>query len=269
MKELPRDVIDEIKYAKDILENPGLFIQIANYVGKHIEYGMKMLPAKVERILEKVVNKSLNKALRIAIYTMNTSIKRKKPSRWWHRSAVIVTGGAAGFFSIGFLAVELPISTGIMLRSIADHARSQGHDLNDMKIRLECLSVFALGGNSKSDDMTETSYYATRTMLAKEMAKVAEYLAAKAGTEGATSIAEKAAAPIVAKFIEMITARFSPVVAEKLAAMIVPVLGALGGAIINTLFINHFQKMAEGHFIIKRLESVHGENKVRNIYNEV
>lgn len=102
MKELPNNVIDEIKYANEILENTGLFIQMANCIGKPIEYGMKKLPGFAERIVEKAVNKSLNKALQIAIYTMNTSKKSKKPSRWWHRSAVIATGGAAGFFSIGF-----------------------------------------------------------------------------------------------------------------------------------------------------------------------
>lgn len=267
MKKLPNNVIDEIKYAKEILENPGLFIQIANYIGKPIEYGMKKLPKWTGRMVDKVVDKSLNKALGVAVYTMNISEKHQKPSNWWHRGSVIVTGGVAGFFSIGFLAVELPLSTCIMLRSIAEHARSQGLDLGDIKTRLECLSVFALGGNSKSDDMAETSYYATRAMLAKEMARAAAYFAERAGIEGATGSAEKAAAPIVAKFIEMITARYSPVVAEKIAAMAVPVLGALGGAAINTMFINHFQDMAEGHFIIKRLENKFGQEEIQQIYN--
>lgn len=269
MKELPRGVIDEIKHAKEILENPGLFIRIANVVGKPIELGVKKLPKWAGRVVDKAVNKSLNKALQISIYTMNTSKKHKKPSRWLHRGMVIAAGGAAGAFSIAFLAVELPISTCIMLRSIADHARAQGLDLNDIKTRLECLSVFALGGNSKSDDMTETSYYRTRAVLAKEMVMTAEYFAARAGTEGATSSVEKVAAPPVARLIEAIAARFHIVVSDKAAAMIVPGLGAAGGAAINILFINHFQKMAESHFVIKRLESEHGEDKVRKIYNEV
>jgi len=43
--------------------------------------------------------------------------------------------------------VELPISTAMMLRSIADIAHSQGEDLEDMEARLSCLEVFALGGS--------------------------------------------------------------------------------------------------------------------------
>lgn len=177
--------------------------------------------------------------------------------------------GLPGFLASDFVAVELPVSTGIMLRSIADHARSQGLDLNDMKTRLECLSVFALGGNLQSDDMAETSYYATRAVLSKELARAAAYFAERAGTEGATSSAEKAAVPIVARFIEVIAVRFNIVVTEKTAATIVPVLGALGGAVINTLFINHFQRMAEGHFIIKRLENKFGQEEIQQIYNTI
>jgi hypothetical protein len=46
----------------------------------------------------------------------------------------------------------------------------------------------------------------------------------------------------------------------------VPVVGAIGGAIINTLFIDHFQDMARGHFIVRRLERTHGVAKVKRLY---
>jgi hypothetical protein len=40
------------------------------------------------------------------------------------------------------LPIELPVSTVIMLRSIADIARSEGEDLSDPR-RLPCVQVFA------------------------------------------------------------------------------------------------------------------------------
>ena len=53
---------------------------------------------------------------------------------------------------------------------------------------------------------------------------------------------------------------------EKAAAQAVPAIGAAGGAIINTLFIDHFQDMARGHFIIRRLERKYGKEAVEATY---
>ena len=44
------------------------------------------------------------------------------------------------------------------------------------------------------------------------------------------------------------------------------VVGAAGGALINTLFIDHFQDMARGHFVVRRLERVYGTDAVRAAY---
>ena len=69
--------------------------------------------------------------------------------KWWHRSAVALSGGVV-FFSLPGLAIELPISTIIMLRSIADIARSEDEDLRTIEAQLACLEVFALGGRKKA-----------------------------------------------------------------------------------------------------------------------
>jgi len=52
---------------------------------------------------------------------------------------------------------------------------------------------------------------------------------------------------------------FSIQVSEKAAAQAVPAIGAAGGAIINPLFIDQFQDMTYGHFIIRRLERKYGK----------
>jgi hypothetical protein len=52
-------------------------------------------------------------------------------------------------------------------------------------------------------------------------------------------------------------------VSEKAAAQTVPVLGAVGGAGVNLVFIDHFQNMARAHFTIRRLERRYGEAAVR------
>ena len=50
---------------------------------------------------------------------------------------------------------------------------------------------------------------------------------------------------------------------EKVAAAAVPVIGALGGAAIDVAFVSHFQNVARGHFIIRRLERRYGKEAVR------
>ena len=76
-------------------------------------------------------------------------------------------------------------------------------------------------------------------------------------------------APAIVRLIALIASRFSIVVSEKAAAQAVPVLGAFGGAVINTLFIDHFQDMGKGHFIVRRLERAHGAEEVRRFYQDV
>jgi len=44
------------------------------------------------------------------------------------------------------------------------------------------------------------------------------------------------------------------------------VIGAASGALINMLFINHYQEMARGHFTVRRLERIYGEKAVRIAY---
>ena len=43
-------------------------------------------------------------------------------------------------------------------------------------------------------------------------------------------------------------------------------IGAAAGAIVNVLFMDHFQNMARGHFIVKRLEDKYGTGAVESAY---
>jgi len=159
------------------------------------------------------------------------------------------------------LAIELPVSTTIMLRSIADIARSEGENLGTADARLQCIQVLALGGRSKDDDATETAYFAARAAMAKAVSDAAAHLAKKGFSDKG--------APAIVRLITQIASRFSIVVSEKAAAQAVPIVGAFGGAIINTLFIDHFQDMGKGHFIVRRLERLHDPEEVRRMYQEL
>ena len=258
--EFPDKDRKELQFAKNLLENPGIAAKVTNLIGTPIEKGMGLLPDNWNKHIGEVTQASLLKAADAAIFTMK-NIPGEPSSNIWHKVGVALSGGVGGFFGISALAVELPVSTAIMLRSIADIARSEGEHISEVEVKLACLEVFALGGVSESDDGTESGYYAVRAALATSIADAAEFLASKTVTDEG--------APLLVRFIAKVAERFSIQITEKAAAQAVPAIGAAGGAVINTVFMDHFQDMAKGHFIVRRLERKHGKEVVQTIYQEL
>jgi hypothetical protein len=58
-------------------------------------------------------------------------------------------------------------------------------------------------------------------------------------------------------------------VTQKLAAQAVPLLGAAGGAAVNYVFMEHFQRLAKAHFIVRRLERIYGPALIREAYEQI
>lgn len=252
--------LNDLRSAKRILENPGVAAKITDLIGTPLEKGFKLLPDNWNKKVGEITQISLSKAAQTAILTM----KNKPGEKSWnklHKLAVATTGGVGGFFGLPALAVELPVSTTIMLRSIADIARSESEDIFSDEFKISCLEVFALGGPSKSDDATESGYYAVRTALAQSVSRAAEYIAKKGLIEEGS--------PAIVRLIVQISERFSINISEKAAAQAIPAIGAAGGAVINTLFIDHFQDMARGHFIVRRLERKYGLEIVKENYEKI
>lgn len=250
--------ISDLRAAKTLLENPGLAAKVSDFIGGPFEKGLKALPTSVSDAVNVTARKSIEKALDVALITMDRG-GRLPASNWWHKFAVGATGAAGGAFGLPALAIELPLSTTIMLRSIADIARSEGEDLCCPEAKLQCIQVLALGGKSKNDDGTDAGYFAARTALARAVSDAAKHLVGKG--------LSKNSAPAIVRLITQVASRFSIVVSEKVAVQAVPIVGAFGGAAINTLFIDHFQDMGRGHFTVRRLERFHGQDKVRHLYD--
>jgi len=252
--------LNYLKKAKTLLENPGIAARITSLLGTPIEKGFELLPDNWNMKIGDITRAALTKAVHAAVLTMKDA-PGEKASNIWHKLAVAATGGIGGFWGLPALAIELPISTTIMLRSIADIARSEDEDIATIEAKMACIEVFALGGPGKRDDATESGYYAVRAALAQSISKAAEYITEK-------GLAEEGA-PALVRLIIQIAERFSVQVSEKAAAQAIPAIGAAGGAIINTLFIDHFQDMARGHFIVRRLERKYGKEIVESAYKTV
>lgn len=258
--EWPEQDLDDLKYAKSLLENPGLAAKITSALGAPIEKGFDLLPKGWHDLVDKSTRKALEISVHSAILTLNTRQKQESTNRF-HKLMAAGIGAAGGFWGLPALTIELPLSTTVMLRSIADIARSEGHNLDDPQVKVGCLEVFAFGGPARADDAVETGYFTVRTALAKAVNDAARFVAAKGLAEGS--------APALVRLITQIASRFGVQVTEKIAAQSIPLLGAAGGAVINTLFIDHFQAMARGHFIVLRLEGKYGQETVRELYESL
>ena len=246
-----------LQYAKDLLENPGLAAKLTNVIGQPFEKAFDYLPAKWSDAIQNITRKSLTHALDAAVKTIHHSEKNHS-SNTLHKFLVAASGGIGGAFGLPALAIELPATTVIMFRSIADIARSEGEDVQRIETRLACLEVFALGGDSEKDNAAESGYYAVKTLLAKQVSEAAKYIVEK-------GIAEEGA-PALIRLIAAIASRFGVTVSQKAAASAVPVIGAAGGALINSIFMDHFQNMARGHFIMRSLERKYGSETIQQKY---
>ncbi len=247
---------ESLRYAVILLEKDDLVAKMDRAIGGNIKKGLEYLPKSWNNTVGFITTKSLNRAMEAALFTMDGRPSTKS-SNGLHKLAVAFSGAVGGVFGIGSIAIELPISTTIMLRSIADIARSEGEQIGNYDTKLACLEVFAMGGHQ--DGALQSNYYSIRGALSGAVSEAARYLA-RGGLIG------KGEGPIIIKFISRIAERFGTQVSEKAAAIAVPVIGAATGAAINTLFIHHFQNKAHGHFIVRRLESRYGKNEVRQIY---
>jgi hypothetical protein len=240
------------------LENRDFAAQLADYAGKPIERVMRLMPRVASRRINKAVEKAILNCLNVAI----SSIKPRSKAPPAQRAASVlagISGGVSGFFGLAALPIELPVTTTLMLRAIADIARHHGEDLSTLEARLACVEVFALGA-PRSGRRADFGYYASRALLGRLTADAAALFLER----GAANLS----APVVGGLVTEIATRFSVVVSERSAASALPVLGAVGGATVNLLFMNHFQRVARGHFAVRRLEREYGSSIVRRLYEE-
>ncbi|MCC7248967.1 MAG: EcsC family protein [Lysobacter sp.] len=262
--------MDDLRRAVTLLESPSLAMRIASLVGSPVESLIKRLPRAVSSRLHGAVESALTKAAEAALWSMDNAPGKPASTRL-HKLAAAGTGAVGGAFGFGGLFVELPVATTMMMRSVADVARSEGFDLRDFATKQACLEVFAFGGNTAADDAGDVGYYAVRGFTAdamRHLSKELAQIAAKNGGVMAPGVTSKQAAKWLAAAIEKIAARFGVVVSEKFAAQAVPVIGAVTGAALNTMFVDYYQDVARGHFIVKRLEAKYGVARIEALYRQ-
>lgn len=253
---MSRDDAADLAEAVRLLEHISLAARLTNMLGRQIELAGTIVPERVRNVVAHAAMSALQAALAAALRSLEHGPQSASPRL--HKALAAASGAVGGAFGLALLPLELPISTTLMLRSIADVGREEGEDLSRPEAALACMQVFALGGRTGGDDYVEGGYFAVRGLLAKSMSEASRYLLERGTIEEG--------APVMVRLIGQIAARFGVVVSQKLAAQTVPVLGAIGGAGVNYAFIDHFQALARGHFIVRRLERTYGAEVVRAEY---
>jgi EcsC family protein len=257
--------------AAEYLERPSFLMYLTNLLGKPSEMLLTSLPAPARNLVTQATQKALHQSLQWAIRSLSSPAKGSSFSLEalsdGHRHAAVaaMTGAVGGFFGLAGTAVEIPLTTTVMLRSIARIAADAGASLDDPATRLECLTVFSLGSQPLED--MESAYLTTRIGLAVALNKAAQFVGRSTAQQLADSLA-RGTAPVLVRLVNMIAARFEVVVSEKLAAQSLPVAGAALGAALNAAFAQHFNHVARYHFGILRLERLHGQDLVQAAYRE-
>lgn len=254
LKELKPEELADLKWAHHHLEHPSFAARLSNFIGSPIEQGIKLLPKSWHKRVDSVVETSIRKSLDIAVGSME-HISPKTAHINFHRFMAMGSGAIGGFFGPVTLLAELPLMTMLMLRSIADIAHSEGEDLKQADAKMACVEVFALGGRTKDDEAAEAGYYGLRTVISLHFSP--------------TLLATKdlpASIPGGVEFVRAVAARFGIAVQDKAAAKMIPIAGAISGAFLNLIFIKHFQDIARGHFIVRRLERKYGPAIIKKIY---
>ena len=257
---LTREETEDLSRAVACLEGTSFAQRLTDAIGRPLGMVSRTLPESARRAIAHASETALRGALKLALRTIDLNASAKAGARA-HKLAAAFSGALGGAFGLAALPVELPISTTILLRSIAEIAREEGEDLNAPNAALACVEVLALGGRQDEEAAFESGYFAVRAALAKSVSDSARFVAEQGSSAQS--------APVVARLISQIAARFGVVVSEKLAAQAAPILGAIGGATVNAAFADHFQTLARGHFIVRRLERAHGASLVAFEYQRL
>jgi hypothetical protein len=113
----------------------GLMIRIVDFVGASLSQlgtraagiALQTLGTQVETKIQGIVHEALWRAYGAATAGLNPNGGRE-PWDWLNKAVVSASGAASGFLGLPGLAFDLPLTTGMIIRSLAEIARSHGED---------------------------------------------------------------------------------------------------------------------------------------------
>ena len=235
----PEDQARLREAARALLHARGIVVRLSDFVAQRLEQlaggpARRALSA-AETKLRGPIEHALWRGYRLA--TLRLDRGGRIPWARAKRLAASASGAVSGLFGLPGIAFDLPFSTAMMLRSIAEEARAVGEDIRDPETRRACIEVFTLGGLPGEDSDLELSYWTSRAAL----------------SHATINLTIQRAAGLLAVPLS-----------QKLLAQAVPVAGALAGGTLNYAFMDYYQQIARVHFAVRALERRTGDpDKVR------
>ena len=89
--QISRQHLDDLRYAKQLLERPSLAARLTDKVGTPIEKAFSLLPENWSDTIREVVNSSLHKSLEVAVKSLG---KASGPSQDRFHALAAITAGA-------------------------------------------------------------------------------------------------------------------------------------------------------------------------------
>ena len=222
-------------------DSRGLLIRgadlLASLLGSAAALGLRglRLPPATAAKLRGISEIALRRAFDVAVLGVD-GVGWQAPS---HQVRLIgaASGVVGGFIGMAGFLPDATLTTLLAMRSIAAVAREEGEDMNDPLARQACLEVFAFGSprldNAEEGDV---GYWSARMVMHGR--------------------------PLMLLFSE-VASRYGLRLSEKFVVQAVPLAGAIGGALVNTAFLDHYRNLARVHFTMRRLERRYGGVDVR------
>lgn len=211
---------------------------LAGLVGSATAFGVRHLavPPALASKARALGEAALRRAFNLAILGQNTPTP-PRPRPALPRLAAAISGALGGYAGVSGFLPDVSLVTLLIMRRIGAIAREQGEDLTLESARAACLEVFALGrGPDEAAEITEFGYWSARMLLQGR--------------------------PLTLLFSE-IAATYGLRLSQKFALQATPVIGAIAGAAVNSVFLDHYERLARLHFTVRRLERTAGQQAVR------
>ncbi len=222
------------------LEARGGFTAFLSSTGGWVQQGLQKLPAAWKDSFHAKARDSLWWAYRQAILGMDEKETGKRSLGLMYRLMATGSGLVTGAAGLPGVLADIPASTLLVLRSIADLARAQGHDIRDPAIQALCIEALAFGGPTDEDDDADLAFWSAR-----------------------------AAAPVIADLVIDIAGRFGSRLLAVLPARAVPMISVIVAGAINWHFTGFFQNMAAVLLELKPIEDRYDRAMVRACFAQV
>lgn len=221
-------------------------VKISSFQGDYVpllSYSFKF-PEGYERRIVDTVNSALLRSVRV-VRRLNPSAKSNSPFSlaWW-------VGKSLGIRPI---LAEIRASTDTTIRSIFSAAQSEGFEMRNDRVQAECLKVFGLVHALSKDNEYPRDYYYMRAAL----------------DESTGTLEQERGVNLLAQVLSVVTPRYTELMTAKVEGKYFVECSNRATRMFYGDFYRLFDRIARGHFMVKRLESKYGADIVRSAFDDI